>query len=101
MALSRAKALDIRAPEETACNSGYNQRTVFPERAAKTDSGNIREDENAACVVGLEKGRRGRKGERGLGRERKPPPPPSRSHPSPAPRDRLGISEYKGEMNAD
>lgn len=74
MALSRAKTLDIRVPQENACTGGYNQRTVNPERAAKTDSGNIQERRKRSL--------RGRT-RNGKEREKKGKAPPSRRVPTP------------------
>lgn len=92
MALSRAKTLDIRVPQENACTGGYNQGTVNPERAAKTDSGNIQERRKRSLRGRTRNGKEREKKGKAIG-ERGKGPLLSRSHPSPAPRDRPGILE--------
>ena len=94
MALSRAKTLDIRVqcPKKTPALEATIKGLLTPRERRKPTQVTFRRDENAACVVGLETGRRERKRERRLGREGKGPLS-SRSHPSPAPRDRPGILE--------
>jgi len=77
MALLRAKTLDIRAPEENACTAGYNQRTVNPERAAETDSGNIQERRKRSLRGRTRNGKeREKKGKGDWGDSRRVPTPP-------------------------